>query len=196
MEGSGLRVGGVLRPAAELRTRYYIDLLIAVAILILPWYVPVLIFYPIIVKVAVSIPIAALIAFIAYWIEGYCRSMTYEFSEAEITWRRGIWFKKTSIVPYSRITNIDVEQGPISRILGIASLRIQTAGYSARRPRAELRIEGVKDYEGVRSFILEQIERGKPAAVEVLEEEDVGSRILSELTRIREILEKLLERAS
>ena len=50
-------------------------------------------------------------------------------AETEITWNRSVQFKTIGVVPY-RITNIDIKQGPISRGLGIASLKIQTAGHS------------------------------------------------------------------
>ncbi|MEM2082887.1 MAG: PH domain-containing protein [Nitrososphaerota archaeon] len=32
----------------------------------------------------------------------------YKLTEDEIIWKRGVWFKSTGIVPYNRITNIDV----------------------------------------------------------------------------------------
>jgi len=45
------------------------------------------------------------------------RSMWYELREDEISWKRGVWFQTTSVVPYNRITNPDIKQGPVRRVL-------------------------------------------------------------------------------
>ena len=106
-------------------------------------------------------------------------------------WRRGVWFKKTGIVPYNRITNVDIGQGPISRILEIASLKIQTAGYSAtgHGTSAEIKIDGVEQFEEIRELIMEYVRGKKPVAVETYEE-DINVKILNELVKIRELLKK------
>ncbi len=116
-------------------------------------------------------------------------------TETEITWNRGVWFKIIGVVPYNRITNIDIKQGPISRGLGIASLKIQTAGYSASSASggfSEIKIDGMKNYSEVRDMILDFVRGKKPEAVETYEtlnEEDVKK----ELVKIRELLEEKLK---
>lgn len=50
------------------------------------------------------------------------------------------------IVPYNRITNLDIRQGPVMRILGLSTLSIQTAGYSGQAI-PEIKIEGVEHAE-------------------------------------------------
>jgi len=103
--------------------------------------------------------------------------------------------QKHRIVPYNRITNIDIVQGPISRCLGIASIRIQTAGYSARQcggMLAEIRIEGMEQFEELRELIMGFVRGKKPLAVETYEE-DINSKILNELVKIRELIENLQE---
>ena len=97
--------------------------------------------------------------------------------------------QKTGIVPYNRITNIDTTQGPISRLLGIATLKIQTAGYSGQQPKAEIRIEGMEQFEELRELIMEFVRGKKPEAVETYEEENNTLKILNEVVRIRELLE-------
>ncbi|MGQ9781071.1 MAG: PH domain-containing protein [Nitrososphaeria archaeon] len=78
-------------------------------------------------------------------------------------------------MPYNSITNIDVTQGPLSRSLRIASLKIQTAGYSAQKASAEIKIEGVEDYEALRDTIMGHVKGEKPQAVETFEELKVSS---------------------
>ena len=63
------------------------------------------------------------------WVRLYYVSMWYELRDDEMSWKRGVWFRRTGIVPYYRITNLDVIQGPVMRMLGISTLSIQTAGY-------------------------------------------------------------------
>ena len=48
--------------------------------------------------------------------------MWYELREDEMSWKRGVWFRTTGIVPYNRITNLDVRQGPVMRLPGISTL--------------------------------------------------------------------------
>lgn len=41
---------------------------------------------------------------------------------------RGIWVRRDTVVPFSRVQHIDVDQGPIERFYGIATLTLHTAG--------------------------------------------------------------------
>lgn len=41
---------------------------------------------------------------------------------------RGIWMRRDTVVPFSRVQHIDVNQGPIERFYGIATLTLHTAG--------------------------------------------------------------------
>ncbi|MCZ7406160.1 MAG: PH domain-containing protein, partial [Candidatus Methanoperedens sp.] len=138
------------------------------------------------------IPILAILIFVSYWIPKYYDTMLYKLTQNELIWRRGVWFKNTGIVPYNRITNIDIVQGPVSRNLGIASIKIQTAGYSgpANGGRiAEITIEGMEQFEDLRELIMGFVRGNKPLAVETYEE-DVNLKILDELVKIRELMEK------
>jgi uncharacterized protein len=41
---------------------------------------------------------------------------------------RGLLFRSDTVVPFSRVQHIDVNQGPIERFFGIATLTLHTAG--------------------------------------------------------------------
>ncbi|WFL78767.1 PH domain-containing protein [Altererythrobacter arenosus] len=41
---------------------------------------------------------------------------------------RGIWFRADTVVPFGRVQHIDVNQGPLERAFGIATLTLHTAG--------------------------------------------------------------------
>jgi membrane protein YdbS with pleckstrin-like domain len=190
-----IKTGEEFKPAPQFKKLYYIYLLLAVIIGILPWYVPMLLFAPkdfsaFLVITGTSMLILAVLIFVVYWIPRYYDTMLYRLTGNEIVWRRGVWFKNTGIVPYNRITNIDIIQGPVSRMLGIASLKIQTAGYSAPSGgSAEIRIDGMEQFEELRDLIMEFVRGKKPVAVETYEEENINLKILNELVRIRELLE-------
>lgn len=41
---------------------------------------------------------------------------------------RGILFRHDTVVPFGRVQHIDVNQGPVDRFFGIATLTLHTAG--------------------------------------------------------------------
>jgi len=196
MDEKILTKDGQFKPAPQFRTLYYIYAILTFVLSVFPWYIPVVIFAPFVATyyttIVVAIIVLPILALIMYWIPRYYNTILYTFSDTEIEWRRGVWFKKTGIVPYNRITNVDIEQGPISRKLGIASLKIQTAGYSAASSAggvSEMKVLGVEQFEELRTVIMESVRGKRPVAVETYEE-DVSSRILEELIKIRKVLEK------
>ena len=117
--------------------------------------------------------------------------MTYKLTGSEMTWKRGVWFRNTGVVPYNRVTNVDVKQGPLSRMLGIGSLHIQTAGYSGPNARSsEITIDGIRNFEELQDTIMGLVRGGKPVAAETFDEKDPDTAILAELRKIRHLLEK------
>lgn len=52
----------------------------------------------------------------------------YQISADRLRVVRGILFRSDTVVPFSRVQHIDVDQGPIERFFGIASLTLHTAG--------------------------------------------------------------------
>lgn len=41
---------------------------------------------------------------------------------------RGLWFRSDTVVPFGRVQHIDVDQGPLERLYGLATLTVHTAG--------------------------------------------------------------------
>jgi membrane protein YdbS with pleckstrin-like domain len=161
-------------------------------------YVPVALFsdMPAVFSVIILGGIFLLFALLWYWVGLYYESMWYELREDEINWKRGVWFRTTGIVPYNRITNLDVRQGPFMRFLGISNLAIQTAGYSGQAV-AEIRIEAIEHAEELRELIRSMV-RGSPAhddgtgssTPSSISGTPVDQQILGELKSIRSLLEK------
>lgn len=186
-------LGQEFRPAPQLRSLYYTYLFIVFFALFLMTTLPVLILVPILGTIFLLVLIVFLSP-VALWIHKYYHTIVYSLTGAEITWKRGVWFRKTGVVPYNRITNVDIDQGPISRSFGIAAIKIQTAGYSGPNVRSsEIKIEGMRNFEELRETIMGFVRGGKPMAVETYgRREDKGedTDVLSELVKIRKLLEK------
>jgi membrane protein YdbS with pleckstrin-like domain len=203
-----VRVGERFKPDPSFKKLQYIYLLIGLAlILVFPLcLISILIMLsPLTLNLAILTMIAFILTIICLlvlvpsiiWINLYYQCLFYTFTESEIIVEKGVWWRQKSIVPYNRITNVDIRQGPVSRILGLWELRIQTAGYHVATGGgygvAEAVLQGIKNVEEVRSFILDMVRSLRPVAVEAGVETapqvGVDQQILAELRRIREILE-------
>jgi membrane protein YdbS with pleckstrin-like domain len=134
-----------------------------------------------------------LIVIFVAWVRLYYQSMWYELRDDEMSWKRGVWFRRTGIVPYNRITNLDVIQGPVMRRVGISTLSIQTAGYSGQAV-PEIRIEGIEHADDLRELIRSLVRQSGmhndgtggtfPAGV------PTDQKIVEELVKIRTLLEQ------
>jgi hypothetical protein len=190
--GYTITVGADFRPAPQLRALYYVYFLLFVLLIGLTTILPLLMFGDGIVQLATLAVFVPLVLFIAWWIPLYYATMIYQLSRTEISWRRGVWFRQTGIVPYNRITNIDIIQGPLMRYFRVSSLRIQTAGYSAQAT-AEIRLHGIEQPEDLRDLVLGFVRGTPPVAAETFEqkgEKETAQQILLELREIRKLLER------
>jgi membrane protein YdbS with pleckstrin-like domain len=137
--------------------------------------------------------------YLTWWIPAFYRTAAYRFTDDEIEYRRGVFFQQKTTVPYNRITNVGISQGPIERFVNAGAVGIHTAGYGGQMG-AELTIGGVSDFEDIQEQILDRV-RERPAkategedTVETVEsrtdEGEESTEMLGELRRIRELLEQ------
>lgn len=61
---------------------------------------------------------------------GRALSVRYRFDATELVIRSGFVFRRVRHIPYDRIQNINVVQGPVHRLLGVVEVRIETGGGS------------------------------------------------------------------
>jgi len=138
----------------------------------------------------------------AVWTRLYYDMMAYELHDDELRWRRGVWFRTTGIVPYNRITNLDLRQGPVMRWLGISTIAIQTAGYSGQAV-PEIRIEAIEYADELREILRSSVRscssagdgtgtgtRPPQASSGPVATTGTSTLILDELRKIRVILEE------
>jgi hypothetical protein len=55
------------------------------------------------------------------------RYWRYRVGDDALELRHGVWFRTSAAVPFHRIQQIDVEQGPIQRRYDVVTLRLRTA---------------------------------------------------------------------
>lgn len=56
------------------------------------------------------------------------RSWGFMRGEDELTVKHGLMVRRRTVVPFGRVQHIDIAQGPFERMLGIATLVLNTAG--------------------------------------------------------------------
>jgi membrane protein YdbS with pleckstrin-like domain len=188
----------LFKPSPSMKIWFRGGIVFVLGFVLLFSYVPVALFsgMPAVFSVIIIGGTLLLFVLLWYWVGLYYESMWYELREDEISWKRGVWFRTTGIVPYNRITNLDVRQGPFMRYLGISTLAIQTAGYSGQAV-PEIRIEAIEHAEELRELLRSMI-RSSPAhddgtgnrIVSSSEGTPVDRQILAELKSIRSLLEK------
>jgi len=193
------------KPHEDFKKLYYVYLALGSIVLYFLWAVPLFVsilssgrIVAIYVMVSLFLLYVAFVAFMAFWIPKFCRSIAYLLTESDIVVERGVWWKHKSIVPYNRVTNMDVVQGPLSRRFGLGKISIQTAGFSSggggSQKVAEAAILGIKNFDEVKDFVMNRVRRLRPVAVEAESEpptsQGTGLQILEELRKIRENLEK------
>ncbi|MFB6189940.1 MAG: PH domain-containing protein [Halapricum sp.] len=103
---------------------------------------------------------AVVLGFGWWWTAAYERTVGYRLSDTEVDYRGGVWWHTRATVPYSRITNVEANQGPISRYFGVGNVAIQTAGMGAQST-AEITVRAIADYEELKDQLLTAV-RGTP----------------------------------
>lgn len=68
-----------------------------------------------------------ILVWIMWLIPRQVRNIKYAEGDSEFIIRRGIMFRSLTAVPYGRIQYVDVNEGPIARHYGIATITLHTA---------------------------------------------------------------------
>jgi putative transcriptional regulator len=78
----------------------------------------------------VVIPHFAIIVPLHFYLKKYVRNYTFKIKEDHILITHGVFTKKRVTIPYSRIQNINIENGVFDRLYKIYTIKIETAGAS------------------------------------------------------------------
>lgn len=116
------------------------------------------------------VPVAA-IAF------GRTLSFRYRFDPTELVIRSGFVFRRVRHVPYDRIQNVNVVQGPLHRVLNVIEVRIETGG--GAELEAHLRVIDHAALEEIQKHVGVRREPAAPGAVDpTLQGEPEGATLL------------------
>lgn len=105
-------------------------------------------------------------------IPAYYNSLTYEIQDDEVIVRVGIITRSVKHVPYRTVTNLEVQRGPFDRLLGLGTLKIQTAGMSGQSG-AEETLAGLPNYEEIYETVAAALRRFRTAMAPTQAGEDL-----------------------
>ena len=127
----------------------------------------------------------------------WIKNLSYFIYDDRITIQSGIITKKEQNIPYRSITDFVLARGPFDRILGIGTIKIQTAGQSTSATGYEGSLSGLLDYEPIHTDLREKLKSLHPISESITTSESVKQsydsvlvQILEELKEIRRNTEK------
>ena len=127
----------------------------------------------------------------------WVKNLEYFIGDERITIKKGIITKIQQNIPYRAVTDFMLHRSLFDRILNIGSIRIQTAGQSVTPTGFEANLSGILDWNELLEELrnrLKRIHDDKPVDNDIRSEDVdtkvIMNKILSELTRIREVLER------
>ena len=100
-------------------------------------------------------------ALLAWWTRAYGRRYVATFrcvlDDTGLYVERGVWWRSQTFVPRARVQHTDVDQGPLARRFGLATLKVFTAGSA----HGEIDIEDLRHSDALRlrDDLLERHER-------------------------------------
>lgn len=129
------------------------------------------------------------------WIPAFFRSLESTITDEQIESKSGVFWQRKVTVPYTKVTNIDITQGPVQRMYNVGTIHVQTAGAGgAPGAIAELRLTGVRDLEQWRDVIMARVKDAAPHTAQALDEPVASpaatmQEMLRELQAIRRLIE-------
>ncbi len=184
-----------MKPEKELKTLWFTCWSIWFVIDIVAWLLLMLV-QPIVFGLLL-VGSAIVVVLILIWIPAFYANLEYVINNECIKGKSGVFWKKYITIPFTKVTNLDITQGPLQRIFDIGTIHIQTAGASGQQTaKAELSLLGVRNLEEVKESIMEKIRAytlsGLSQPRQPITDQDktqVFDRMLNELVAIRKALE-------
>ncbi len=91
------------------------------------------------------------------------KTYRYSITSRGLYFRGGIFVKREKLVPFFKITNVEVTQGILEQMLKLKRLSFQTAG-TGGRPMPEIVFEGLIDIENPKKITYHMIEKTRKAS--------------------------------
>jgi membrane protein YdbS with pleckstrin-like domain len=85
------------------------------------------------------------------------KSKKYAFREHDVIFRSGVVSLETMIIPYNRVQHVGLEEGLLSRYLGLAKVQVFTAGGNS----SDLEIPGIlkDEAEDIKQLLMGKIQK-------------------------------------
>jgi len=124
------------------------------------------------------------------WTELNYHNYTYQFRKKRLVIRKGVLNKERTVIPYMKIQNVNINRNLLQRSLGIATVKIETAGTNPWE--SEGLIDGIGDYHNFVQHTMALVEKSRTQHTQVApgqkrHEED------TELFYLKQILVQLIE---
>jgi len=105
---------------------------------------------------SVGLPVLPLIILyicgVAYFAVAWVKVLRYSLTDTALLINKGIWFKSRKTIPLDKITDLELVQGPLLRVLGMWIIKVQTASTGSQMPAT--RLIGLVNPEQIREDIL------------------------------------------
>jgi membrane protein YdbS with pleckstrin-like domain len=108
----------------------------------------------------------------------------YVITERSVRVRQGAWKVQEKTITFANVQNVRVEQGPLQRLFGFSSVRIDTAGggmvqagnHAVAMPHG-VELAGIENAAEVRDAILAQVRRRSDSGLGDLDDRVVGAAV-------------------
>ena len=96
---------------------------------------------------------AALLLFMLVGVYLYWRRFSFRVGSNEIRIDSGIISRTHRSIPFDRVQDVDISQGPVARLLGLATVKFETGGASAAGDEAVLQAIALERAEDIRALV-------------------------------------------
>lgn len=142
--------------------------------------------------------IFALLAVVGPLLVLWVKNLSYMIGEEKVTIHKGVLTKVQKNIPFRAVTDFIVNRSIFDRILGIASIRIQTAGQSQTPTGYEGNMAGIEDWEELHKTLRDRLKKLHPVSESLATREplsaaiegEILAEILNELKAIRKAVER------
>lgn len=70
--------------------------------------------------------------------------------------QKGVFWKRLSTIPFEKVQNVEIHQGPIERSFGLGKILVHTAGYSGQMT-AEGVVKGIIDFQKFAAALTDKV---------------------------------------
>jgi uncharacterized membrane protein YdbT with pleckstrin-like domain len=117
-----------------------------------------------------------------FWANLYFPTIQARLGDRSLVYSHGVWFRQEMNIPLDKIQDVSLHHGPVLDALGLATLRVETAGGGQQGSNATL--IGVRDAEAFRAAVIARRDAITAAPKPAAPDEDLLREIRDVLVRI------------